>query len=133
VIDVESDINYITHNTLKFYFNGSACKDGQGIALLTFLLMVPFFEVSSRLDYNCTNNQAEYEALIFGLLSIEERYVVAFDDSLFVQQVMGLFKCLEGSLDVYLDNCLTLLCTLPNSKFDMSQGMRNNKTNMLVQ
>jgi ribonuclease HI len=43
--------------------------------------------MSSRLDFSCTNNQTEYEALLFGLImlrSMEVKYVEAYGDSLLV-------------------------------------------------
>jgi ribonuclease HI len=45
------------------------------------------FEMSSRLEYFCTNNQAEYEAFLFGLEILESMGVMnveAFGDSLLV-------------------------------------------------
>jgi ribonuclease HI len=70
------------------------------------------------LNYFCTNNQVEYEALLFGLemlASMKVRHVEAFDDSLFVvQQVSGECQCLEGSLIAYLDKCLDVI----NFSFD---------------
>ena len=69
--------------------------------------------MSNRLNYYCTNNQVEYEALLFGLkilYSIEVKYVEAYGDSLLVvQQVAGEFQCLEGSLRACLDDCLNII------------------------
>ena len=45
------------------------------------------FETSARLEYFCTNNQAEYEALLLGLQILsfmDVRNVEAFGDSLLV-------------------------------------------------
>jgi ribonuclease HI len=65
------------------------------------------------LNYFCTNNQAEYEALLFGLeilASMKVRHVEAFGNSLLVvQQVLGECQCLEGSLNAYLDKCLDVI------------------------
>jgi ribonuclease HI len=58
--------------------------------------------MSSRLDFYCTNNQSEYQALLFGLIMLRYmrvKHVEAYGDSLLVvQQVAGEFQCLEGSL-----------------------------------
>jgi ribonuclease HI len=66
-------------------------------------------EMSSRLDFPCTNNQTEYDALLFGLImlrSMKVKHVEAYGDSLLVvQQVAGEFQCLEGSLRACLDAC----------------------------
>jgi ribonuclease HI len=51
------------------------------------------FDFSSRLKTNCTNNQAEYEALLLGLELLNYMglaHVKVFGDSqLVVQQILG--------------------------------------------
>jgi ribonuclease HI len=45
------------------------------------------FEMSSQLSFHCTNNQTEYEALLFGLIMLHSmgvKYVEAYGDSLLV-------------------------------------------------
>jgi ribonuclease HI len=63
--------------------------------------------MSSHLDFSCSNNQTEYEALLFELImlrSMKVKHVEAYGDSLLVvQQVAGEFQCLEGSLRACLD------------------------------
>jgi ribonuclease HI len=65
------------------------------------------------LSYFCTNNQAEYEALLFWLeilASMKVRDVEAFGDSLLVvQQVSGECQCLDRSLNAYLNKCLDVI------------------------
>jgi ribonuclease HI len=72
------------------------------------------FEALSRLDYKCTNNQIEYEALLFGLQILHDmgvKHVEAFGDSLLVvQQVSKVCQCLNGSLNAYLDKCWDISC-----------------------
>jgi ribonuclease HI len=69
--------------------------------------------LSSQLYFYCTNNQTEYEALLFGLImlqSMEVKHVEAYGDSLLmVQQVTGKFQCSEGSLRACLDDCLDII------------------------
>ena len=64
------------------------------------------FSYSFELDYKCTNNQAEYEALIIGLeilLDLGVREVQVFGDSLLVvNQLVAKFKCLNSSIEPYL-------------------------------
>jgi hypothetical protein len=45
------------------------------------------FEMSSQLDFYCTNNQIEYQALLFGLIMLRSmgvKHVEAYGDSLLV-------------------------------------------------
>ena len=107
------DLSYVAITPWHLYFDGSACKDGQGIGVVIVSPSSFAFESSCRLEYFCTNNQAEYEALLFGLELLQSmgvKHVIAFGDSLLVvQQVARNFQCLEGSLNVYLDKCLEII------------------------
>jgi ribonuclease HI len=71
------------------------------------------FEQSVRLEYYCTNNQAEYEAILLGLQilsSMDVKHVETFGDSLLVvQQVVSVFQCFDGSLNAYPDKCLEII------------------------
>jgi hypothetical protein len=54
------------------------------------------------LDHDCTNNQTEYQALLFGLEILHDigvKHVEAYGDSLLVvQQVSKVCQCLNGFL-----------------------------------
>ena len=61
---------------------------GDELALFLYLQMV-LFEFSNRLEEYCTNNQLEYETLLFGLEILQSmgvKHVEAFGDSLLVVQ-----------------------------------------------
>lgn len=87
----------------KIYFDGSSCKEGQGIGVVLFSPNGMCYEALVRFEYYCTNNQAKYNALLFGLQIMEmvgAKHVEAFGDSeLVVQQVAGFYKYLDGSLN----------------------------------
>ena len=54
-------------STWTLYFDGSKSKEGAGVA---FLLIEPKGNktcIACRIEFNCTNNIVEYEALIQGL------------------------------------------------------------------
>jgi ribonuclease HI len=118
-VDVEHDdslsldINFISCTSWKLYFDGSTCSSSQGFGIVIISPNGDNFEASSRLSQFCTNNQAEYEALLFGLeilASRKVRHVEGFGDSLLVvQQVSGECRCLDGSLNAYLDKCLNVI------------------------
>ena len=77
------------------YFDGSVCDDGQGICAVLISPNGAIFEFSNRLEEECTNNQVEYEALLFGLEFLQSmgvKHVEAFGDSLLVMQQAGLTK-----------------------------------------
>ena len=71
------------------FFDGSACDDGQGIGAVLISPCGTIFEFSNRLEEERTNNQVEYEVLLFGLeflQSMSVKHVETFGDSLLVVQ-----------------------------------------------
>jgi ribonuclease HI len=82
------------------------------------------------LEYFCTNNQAEYEAILLGLQvlsSMGMKHVKAFGDSLLVvQQIAGTFQCLDRSLNAYLDKCLEIIALF--NDFTMQHLSRDENT-----
>ena len=85
------EVGYVTCTPWKLYFDGSVCDDDQGIGAALISLNVVIFEFSNRSKEDCTNNQVEYEALLFGLEFLQSmgvKHVEAFGDLLLtVQQV----------------------------------------------
>jgi ribonuclease HI len=121
----------------KLYFDGSVCNNGQGVGIILISPSGAEFEMSSQLSFYYTNNQTEYEALLFGLImmrSMGVKHVEAYGDSLLVvEQVTGEFHCLEGSLRACLDACLDVICSF--DEFQIWHVLRHEKrrANMLAQ
>jgi hypothetical protein len=94
-IDLGDEINCLTFPPWKLYFDGLACKDVQGVGIVIISPNGAEIEMSSRLNHFCTNNQADYEALLFGLEMLQAmkvKHVEAYVDSLLVVlQVAGKF------------------------------------------
>ena len=64
-------------------------SDGQGIGVVLISPSGTIFEFSNRLGEERTNNQVEYEALLFGLEMLQSmgvKHVEAFGDSFLVVQ-----------------------------------------------
>jgi hypothetical protein len=93
--------------------------------------------MASRLEYFCTNNQVEYEALLFSLVILESmdvKHVKAFGDSLLVvHQVSRKYQCLDGSLNVYLDKCLDIIARFDEFSIHHIYRHENSKANDLTQ
>jgi ribonuclease HI len=117
-IDKQLDLNvsYITFTPWKLHFDGSVCKSGCSVGVIIISPNGAIFEALNRLDRVCTNNQIEYEALLFGLEILNDmgvKYVEAYGDSLLVvQQVSKVCQCLDGVLNAYLDKCLDIIACL---------------------
>jgi hypothetical protein len=71
-----------------------------------------------------------YEAILLGLQvlsSMGVKHVEAFGDSLLVvQQIVGTFQCLDGSLNAYLDKCLKIIALF--NDFTMHHVSRDENT-----
>jgi ribonuclease HI len=66
------------------FFNGLACREGQGVGIVLISPRGAIFDQSVRLKYFYTNNQAEYEVILLGLQVLSMCEV--FGDSLLVVQ-----------------------------------------------
>jgi hypothetical protein len=99
----DESYNFMSIHPWKLFFDGSAYREGQDVGIVLISPRGAVFEQSVCLEYFCTNNQAEYEAILLGLQvlsSIGVKHVEAFGDSLLVvQQIVGTFQCLDGSLN----------------------------------
>jgi hypothetical protein len=84
---IDIDVGYVTFTPWKLHFDGSACRSGCGVGIIIISPSGAVFEALSRLDHKCTNNQIEYEALLFGLQILYDmgvKHVEAYGDSLLV-------------------------------------------------
>ena len=131
------EVGYITCTPCKLYFDGSVCDDGQGIGVALISLNGVVFEFSNRSEEGCTNNQVEYEALLFGLEFLQSmgvKHVEVFGDSLLVvQQVSKVCQCYNGSLNSYLDRCLDIISTFDEFVIRHIPREENGQTNALAQ
>jgi hypothetical protein len=68
-IDQNSDesCNLVSIRPWKLFFDGSTCRAGQGVGVVLISSRGVILEQLVRLEYFCTNNQAEYEAILLVL------------------------------------------------------------------
>jgi ribonuclease HI len=95
------------------------------------------FDFSSRLKTYCTNNQAEYETLLFGLELLNcmgVKHVKAFCDSqLVVQQVLKEYQCFDGTLNSYLEKCWGIIHSFDEFSIRYISRVENHRANNLAQ
>jgi ribonuclease HI len=119
------------------YFDGSVCNEGQGIGIMLVLPSNVRFAFSSRLETYCTNNQAEYEALLFGLELLNcmgVKHVKAFGDSqLIVPQILEECQCLDGTLNSYLEKCWDIIHSFDEFNIQHISMVENCRANNLAQ
>jgi len=88
------------------------------------------------LEEECTNNQVEYDPLLFGLEFLQSmgvKHVEAFGDSLLVvQQVSKVCQCYNSSLNAYLDKCLDIISSFDEFIIKHILSEENEKANTLA-
>jgi ribonuclease HI len=119
------------------HFDGSVCKDGCGVGVFIISPNGAVFEALNRLDHDCTNNQIECEALLFGCEILHDmgvKHVEAYGDSLLVvQQVSKVCQCLNGFLNAYLDKCLDIISCMDEFVIHHVPREENPRANALAQ
>ncbi|XP_024197604.1 uncharacterized protein LOC112200825 [Rosa chinensis] len=97
-----TQVGQMYHEPWLLYFDGSSTSDLAGAGIVIESPTGQKHQYAFKLDFNCTNNQAEYEALIIGLEVLEElgaTIVKVFGDSLLViNQMLQVFRCSNLSL-----------------------------------
>jgi hypothetical protein len=68
-IDQNNDesCNLVSIHPWRLFFDGLACREGQGVGIVLISPRGAVFVQSVRLEYFCTNNQVKYEAILLGL------------------------------------------------------------------
>ena len=96
------NIGHVEPVPWTLFFDGSSCKQGGGIGIVIILPRWASFEFAFPTEPMITNNQAEYEAILKGLLLLHEvkaRAIEVFGDSqLIINQLIGLYECKEETL-----------------------------------
>ena len=84
------------------YFDGSRNKEGEGVGCLLIHPHGNRMMITCNLEFECTNNVAEYEALMQGLrkaLDLQVKCIEVFEDSQIVaRQVRNSINCTSNHL-----------------------------------
>jgi ribonuclease HI len=119
------------------FFDGSFCSQGQGVGCFIKSPNGMEHELFIWLEFECTSNQDEYEALLSGLevlIDLGVMKVEIFGDSkLVVQQINGESQCLDGVLNEYRERRLEMLGALDKFNVEHVAWEANVRANMLAQ
>ncbi|XP_024171492.1 uncharacterized protein LOC112177435 [Rosa chinensis] len=119
------------------YFDGSRTDTLAGAGVVLENPAGDRFSYSFQLEFQCTNNQAEYEALIIGLevlLEMGIRDVQILGDSLLViNQLCNEFRCNSFTLVPYGNRALNLLVQFDNIHLEYIPREQNFAANELAQ
>ena len=99
----------------RMHFDGAVNSRGAGIGVILITPDGEMIPMAKKLDFEVTNNQAEYEAFIFGLEALRnvgEKNVIVYGDSMLViKQASKEWEVKEHRLRLYWDYLATLsLC-----------------------
>jgi ribonuclease HI len=130
-------MSYLTITPWTLYFDESVWNEGQGIGIVLVSPSNVSIDFSSRLKTYCTNNQAEYEALLFVLERLNcmgVKHVKAFGDfQLVVQQVLEEYQCFDGTLNSYLEKCWGIIHSFDEFSIRHISRVENHRANNLAQ
>jgi hypothetical protein len=89
----------------SLYFDGSAGKEGAGAGIWITSPTEESKFLSYKLNFDCTNNMAEYESLILGLEALiklkAKNIVVCGDSELVIKQVEGAYQTKDVRMRAY--------------------------------
>ena len=89
----------------KMHFDGAINNRGAGIGIILITPEGEMIPMAKRLEFGVTNNQAEYEACIFGLEALRsagaENIAVYGDSMLVVKQASKEWEVKEDRLHLY--------------------------------
>ncbi|XP_024164578.1 uncharacterized protein LOC112171663 [Rosa chinensis] len=132
-----AQVGQLYHEPWLLYFDGSSTSDSAGAGIVIKSPTGQKHQYAFKLDFNCTNNQAEYEALIIGLEVLEElgaTRVKVFGDSLLViNQMLRVFRCSNLSLATYYAAAQQLLSCFHDVEFHHLPRELNREANEMAQ
>jgi ribonuclease HI len=105
-----------TTSILKMFFDGASASDGTGAGVVLVSPWKEIVSLSYKIEFEATNNVAEYEALVLGMrvakeMGIEE--VAVFGDAeLIIQQVKNAYRAKHPHLRSYKNEVWDLIDNL---------------------
>ena len=114
----------------ELYVDGAANQQGSGVGLVLVSPEKITIEKSLRLSFSATNNEAEYEVLLMGMMMVQKmggKVVKIFSDSkLVVGQVRGDLEARDPRMQEYL--CQIRSIQVKFEVFDLSHIPRGGNT-----
>ncbi|XP_050878313.1 uncharacterized protein LOC127082133 [Lathyrus oleraceus] len=134
---VQNSLSYLEFEPWKLYFDGYTHKDGTGVGIL----IISPSKIPTKFKYKveglCSNNEAEYEALIVGLEILLElgatQVEIIGDSELVIKQITKEYKCVKENLIMYFVIASRLLRKFQVVKIRHIPRLQNQEANDLDQ
>ncbi|XP_050218121.1 uncharacterized protein LOC126668927 [Mercurialis annua] len=134
---MEETISFCDIAIWEMWFDGSRTSQGAGAGVHIVSPLGASYRLSFKLQFECTNNQAEYEALIFGLEILAELGAKAInvrgDSLLVIKQVIGESKCESELLVRYCNKAKHLIEGFQDTRIEYTERADNVVANDLAQ
>ncbi|XP_074290939.1 uncharacterized protein LOC141617672 [Silene latifolia] len=102
---LDEDVVHVENDVWDLYFDGASNYMRYGVGIILISPTGEHVPVSNKLDFNVTNNAAEYEACLLGLRSAldlgAKNFLVHRDSSLVINKVGGSWRIKSQSLAPY--------------------------------
>ena len=115
--------------------DGASNSTGVGIGVVLEAPSRLKIEEARRLNFQATNNEVEYEALIYGLELVKHLGIklpkIISDSKLTVEQVVERFEAKEPRMNAYFDRASTLSCQFQSFSIEQVPRELNQKADEL--
>ncbi|GJU99498.1 reverse transcriptase domain-containing protein [Tanacetum coccineum] len=122
-------------NTWKLFTDGASSSDGSGAGLMLVNPEGKEYTYALRFEFETTNNEAKYKALIAGLRIAKEMQIqelaIFVDSQLVANQVKGLFEARQQTVKQYLEKTMGLLSNFPSYSIEHIKREQNKKADAL--
>ncbi|GJX19326.1 reverse transcriptase domain-containing protein [Tanacetum coccineum] len=122
-------------NTWKLFTDRASSSNGSGAGLMLVNPEGKEYTYTLRFEFETTNNEAKYEALIAGLRIAKEMQIqelaIFVDSQLVANQVKGLFEARQQTIKQYLEKTMGLLLSFPNYSIEHIKREQNKKADAL--
>ncbi|CAL9005839.1 unnamed protein product [Prunus brigantina] len=135
--EVEIGMARMEKNYWTMYFDGSSTESRSGAGVVIESPQEQRWQFAFQLDFRCTNNQAEYEALIIGLEILQgmkaTRVLVYGDSQLVINQLTGDYQCTSENLALYYVTALNTADQFSRISFVHILRAENHEANEMAQ